>query len=161
MLHLDWGVFWIIVNILILFVLLRIFLFKPVLGMIEQRQELIKNQLDEAAEKNREADERKSSYEESLKNAKEESLQIVNEAREQAKIQYDNIIEKANEDAAQIVQKAEKTAEADREEMMREAQAELAAVALAAAEKVLQSSLNEEASRNMLDQFLSEEGQTK
>ena len=48
-----------------------------------------------------------------------------------------------------------------REEMMREAQAELAAVALAAAEKVLQSSLNEEASRNMLDQFLSEEGQTK
>ena len=126
MLTLDWGIIWTVVNILILFVLLRIFLFKPVMGMIENRQAMIRNQLDDAENKNREADELKGRYEESLKNAKEESFQIVNDAKERAKVQYAHIIDKANEDAAQIKQQADKSAEADREQMMREAQAELA-----------------------------------
>ena len=131
MLTLDWGIIWTVVNILILFVLLRIFLFKPVMGMIENRQAMIRNQLDDAENKNREADELKGRYEESLKNAKEESFQIV------------------------------KSAEADREQMMREAQAELAQVALAAASKLIGSSVDAEANKNMLDQFLSEEGSQK
>ena len=67
MLTLDWGIIWTVVNILILFVLLRIFLFKPVMGMIENRQAMIRNQLDDAENKNREADELKGRYEESLK----------------------------------------------------------------------------------------------
>ena len=150
MLTLDWGIIWTVVNILILFVLLRIFLFKPVMGMIENRQAMIRNQLDDAENKNREADELKGRYEESLKNAKEESFQIVNDAKERAKVQY-----------AQIKQQADKSAEADREQMMREAQAELAQVALAAASKLIGSNVDAEANKNMLDQFLSEEGSQK
>ena len=161
MLTLDWGIIWTVVNILILFVLLRIFLFKPVMCMIENRQAMIRNQLDDAENKNREADELKGRYEESLKNAKEESFQIVNDAKERAKVQYAHIIDKANEDAAQIKQQADKSAEADREQMMREAQAELAQVALAAASKLIGSSVDAEANKNMLDQFLSEEGSQK
>ena len=161
MLTLNWNVFWIIFNVLILFVLLRIFLFKPVLGMIEKRQNLIQSQLDDAADKNKEADELKSRYEESLKNAKEESFQIVSDAKERAKVQYAHILDKANDDAAQIVAQAGKTAEADREQMMRGAQSELAEVALAAASKILGSSVDADANRAMLDQFLSEEGSDK
>ena len=84
MLKLDWGVFWIVFNIIILFILLRIFLFKPVLGIIEKRQNMIQGQLDDAASKNKEADDLKNRYEESLKSAKEESFQIVNDAKERA-----------------------------------------------------------------------------
>ena len=161
MLKLDWSVFWIVFNIIILFILLRIFLFKPVLGIIEKRQNMIQGQLDDAASKNKEADVMKSRYEESLKSAKEESFQIVSDAKERAKVQYEHIIDKANEDAAQIVQQAGRTAEAEREQMMRAAQAELAEVALAAASKVLGSSVDAKANKNMLDQFLSEEGSDK
>lgn len=161
MLKLDWSVFWIVFNIIILFILLRIFLFKPVLGIIEKRQNMIQGQLDDAASKNKEADDMKSRYEESLKSAKEESFQIVSDAKERAKVQYEHIIDKANEDAAQIVQQAGRTAEAEREQMMRAAQAELAEVALAAASKVLGSSVDAKANKNMLDQFLSEEGSDK
>ncbi len=158
MLELNWGAFWTVFNIIILFILLRIFLFKPVLGILEKRQTMIKEQLDSAETKNKEADEMKTRYEESLKSAKEESFQIVSDAKERAKVQYDHIIDKANEDAAQIVQQAGKAAEAEREQMMREAQAELAQVALDAASKMLGSSADTKANRKMLDQFLSEEG---
>lgn len=161
MLTLNMSAFWIVFNIIILFILLRIFLFKPVMGIIEKRQKLIQGQLDDAENKNKEADELKNRYEESLKSAKEESFQIVNDAKERAQVQYAHIIEKANDDAAQIVQQANKAAEADREQMMRSAQAELAEVALAAASKVLGSSVDENANRNMLDEFLAEKGSDK
>ena len=59
------------------------------------------------------------------------------------------------------MQQANKAAEADREQMMRSAQAELAEVALAAASKVLGSSVDENANRNMLDEFLAEKGSDK
>ncbi len=142
MLTLNMSAFWIVFNIIILFVLLRIFLFKPVMGIIEKRQILIQGQLNDAESKNKEADELKHRYEESLKNAKEESFQIVNDAKERAKVQYAHIIDKANDDATQIIKQADKSAEADREQMMRDAQAELAEVALAAASKVIGSSVD-------------------
>ena len=159
MLTLDWNIFWIVVNIIILFILLRIFLFKPINNIMEKREALITNEINEAETKNKQAEELKVQYEDSLKNAKDESLQIVNSAKERAQVQYDQIVEKANEDAANIVQQANKAAQADRDQMMREAHAELADLALAAASKVLGSSVESDANRKMLDDFLSEEGQ--
>jgi F-type H+-transporting ATPase subunit b len=157
-LTLDWNIFWIVVNIIILFILLRIFLFKPINNIMEKREALITNEINEAETKNKQAEELKVQYEDSLKNAKDESLQIVNSAKERAQVQYDQIVEKANEDAANIVQQANKAAQADRDQMMREAHAELADLALAAASKVLGSSVESDANRKMLDDFLSEEG---
>lgn len=157
MVTLNWGIFWIVFNVIVLFVLLRIFLFKPLQKLADKRTALIQGQIEEADAKNKEATELKSQYEASLKGAKEESLQIVNSAKERAQIQYDSIIEKANEDAAHIVQQANKAAESDREQIMREAQNEIAGLALAAASKVLGSTVDESANKKLLDDFLAGE----
>ena len=53
MLHVDQNIFWTVVNLLILFILLRIFLFKPVLGMIEKRKAAIEGTLSDADQKMR------------------------------------------------------------------------------------------------------------
>ena len=37
----PWTIFWTVVNVLVLFVALRHFLIKPVMGVIEQRNEMI------------------------------------------------------------------------------------------------------------------------
>lgn len=161
MLTLNWNIFWIVFNILVLLILLRIFLFKPLKKITDQRTELIQNQIDSAETKNKEASELKDKYEESLRNAKEESAEIVNSAKNRAQIQYDNIIDKANQDAANIVQQANKATEAEREQMMREAQAELADLALTAASKVLGNAVDDKANKKMLDEFLAEEGSDK
>lgn len=51
MLGLDWSVVWIIVNLLVLYALLKRFLFKPVCEMMDKRAKLIQDSLDEAEEK--------------------------------------------------------------------------------------------------------------
>lgn len=158
MLTLNMNIFWVVFNIIILFILLRIFLYKPLQNIMQKRTELIQNQISSAETKNREASALKEQYESSMKNAKAESDEIVGQAKERAKVQYDQIVGSASEEAAQIVSQAHKTAESDRDQMMRDAQSELAEVALAAAAKLIGKNIDDEANRKMLDDFLSEEG---
>ena len=158
MLHIDMNIVWTVVNLLLLFILLRIFLFKPVLGMIEKRKALIESTLSEADQKNADAASLKEQYESSLKDAKQESFQIMSDAKDRAQVQYNQIIDKANADAAQIVHQANAAAEADREKILKDAQAELAEVALAAASKLLGTTVDAVANRAMLDAFLAEAG---
>lgn len=158
MLVLNWHVFWIIFNIIVLFFLLKIFLFKPMKNIMQKRTDLIQGQISSAEEKNKAATELKDKYELSLKSAKDESAQIVSSAKERAQTQYDQIVEKANGDAEQIIQQAHKAAELDHEQMMRGARNELADVAMAAAVKLVGESVNDESNKAMLDKYLAEEG---
>ena len=158
MLHIDSNIFWTVFNLLLLFILLRIFLFKPVLGMIEKRKNTISSTLSEADQKNADAAALKVQYENSLKDAKQESFQIVSEAKERAQGQYNQIIDKAHADATQIVQQANAAAQADRERMMKDARGELAEVALAAASKLLGTTVDAKTNKAMLDAFLAEAG---
>lgn len=158
MLTLNMNIFWVVFNIIILFILLRIFLYKPLQNIMQKRTELIQNEISSAETKNKEASALKEQYESSMKNAKAESDEIVGQAKERAKVQYDQIVGSASEEAAQIVSQAHKTAESDRDQMMRDAQSELAEVALAAAAKLIGKNIDDEANRKMLDDFLSEEG---
>jgi len=157
-LTLNMNIFWVVFNIIILFILLRIFLYKPLQNIMQKRTELIQNEISSAETKNKEASALKEQYESSMKNAKAESDEIVGQAKERAKVQYDQIVGSASEEAAQIVSQAHKTAESDRDQMMRDAQSELAEVALAAAAKLIGKNIDDEANRKMLDDFLSEEG---
>ncbi len=157
MLTLNWNVFWIVFNIIVLFILLRIFLFKPLNKLAEKRTALIEGQIEDADAKNKEATALKEQYEASLRGAKEESAQIVSTAKERAQVQYNSIIEKANEDAAHIVEQANKAAESDREQIMREAHNEIAGIALAAASKVLGSTVDGNSNKKLLDDFLAGE----
>ena len=134
MLHVDQNIFWTVVNLLILFILLRIFLFKPVLGMIEKRKAAIEGTLSDADQKNAAAQALKQQYESSLKDAKQESFQIVSDAKDRAQVQYNQIID---------------------------AQSELASVALAAASKLLGTTVDAKANKAMLDAFLAEAGDAK
>ena len=99
----------------------------------------------------------KDRYEASLKGAKEESAQIISSAKERAQVQYNSIIDKANEDAAHIVEQANKAAESDREQILREAKAEIAEMALAAASKVIGSTVDSSSNKKLLDDFLAGE----
>lgn len=150
-----------VINILILFVLLRIFLWKPVLRMMEKRKQTIQGTLDDAARSNAEAENKRQQYEAKLQDAHQQSNQLVSQAKSRAQAQYDEIVQRANEDAAAILDKADQAARADRERLMQDAQGELAQVALAAAAKLLGTTVDAQANKKMLDAFLAEAGGVK
>ena len=84
MLRLDINLVFTIVNIVVLYICMRLFLFKPVNKILKQRQDAVQKQFDDAKEAQDKAEALKQEYEASLTNAKAESDRIMEEAKKKA-----------------------------------------------------------------------------
>lgn len=153
--------FWYIVetvaNILILFILLRIFLFKPINKMKADRTRTIQDNLDSAEKAKAEAEELRQQYEDSISEAKEKANQIIMKAHEDAESERSAIIRKSQEEAEKIVADADKTIENERKRVLRQAQSEIADLAIEAASKIIGENVDDEKNRRLVDKFLSDE----
>ena len=158
MLVLSSDVIYTIINIALLAVLLRIFLWKPVLGIIEKRQKAIQDDLDQAARTNQEAQAVKAEYETALTGARQESAALVEQARAQAAEKYQTIVAQAQADANAIRAQARADAQAQKDQALSEARNELADLAVLAAAKLLGGTVDEITDRRILDEWLAETG---
>ena len=158
MLNLDWNIVWTIVNILVLFLLLKHFLFKPITEMMESRTAEIENNLKDAEDQKQKASELTAQYEEKLQGAHAEAAQIVSEARQRGQREYDAILKTAGQDAQKEQERARADMEREREEMLRGVQENVTELVLLTASKLSQKELDEESDRRLVDSFLSEAG---
>ena len=158
MLNLDWNIVWTIVNILVLFLLLKHFLFKPITEMMESRTAEIENNLRDAEDQKQKASELTAQYEEKLQGAHAEAAQLVSEARQRGQREYDAILKTAGQDAQKEQERARADMEREREEMLRGVQENVTELVLLTASKLSQKELDEESDRKLVDSFLSEAG---
>lgn len=156
MLSLDLNLVWNIINLVVLYLLLRHFLFKPVMGIMDKRRQIIEDGLRNAQDAQNDAMKMKQEYEDALKGAKQESVQIVENARSAAKNEYDRIVAEAGEKAGSIIENAKETVRVERERTMKELQGEIAGLAVASAAKIV----GKTADQDLYDQFLKEVGGT-
>ena len=98
-------------NLLILFLLLKKFLFKPVTKILDERAEEIENSYKQAEETNDKALSLKSEYEEKLLSAKNEADGIIKSAVETADRRSESIVNEANEKVRYIMEKSQKQIE--------------------------------------------------
>lgn len=158
MLTFNSGLLWTFVNLIVFFLILKKILFRPVMGMIEKREQMISGQIKDAEQKNTQAGLLKEKYETELKNANQEAAQIVKTAKERGKEEYQKILKDANAEASKVIADATKTIETEREKAMQGIQNEIAQVAIAAASKVIQENVDQVSNEKILDDFLKEAG---
>ena len=149
------GLVWTIINLIVLFLLLRHFLINPVSNIMEQRRKLIADGLQNAQDTQDEAHRLKAEYEEALSGAKKESAEIVDKARIDARAEYDRIVGEAGAKAGNIIENAKENVRIEREQTMKELQSQIAGLAIASAEKIVGDK-----EQNIYDQFLGEVGGT-
>ena len=149
------GLVWTIINLIVLFLLLRHFLFNPVSNIMEQRRKLIADGLQNAQDTQDEANRLKAEYEEALSGAKKESAEIVDKARIDARAEYDRIVGEAGAKAGNIIENAKENVRIEREQTMKALQSQIAGLAIASAEKIVGDK-----EQNIYDQFLGEVGGT-
>ncbi len=149
------GLVWTIINLIVLFLLLRHFLINPVSNIMEQRRKLIADGLQNAQDTQDEANRLKAEYEEALSGAKKESAEIVDKARIDARAEYDRIVGEAGAKAGNIIENAKENVRIEREQTMKELQSQIAGIAIASAEKIVGDK-----EQNIYDQFLGEVGGT-
>ena len=155
MLRIDLNLVWTIINVIILYLLLKKFLIKPVTAIMDKREQMVKQGLEGARAQESQAKELKVKYEEALASAKEESLQLVEKARGNAQVEYDRILGEADEQAKKIKEAARK----DREKAMKEMQSEVAGLALTAVSRILQEGTDPQSDGALYEQFLKKAGE--
>ncbi|HEM61607.1 MAG TPA: ATP synthase F0 subunit B, partial [Chloroflexi bacterium] len=87
------------VNFLLLLVILWIFLYKPIVRLLDRRREKIKTDLEEAERARSQAEGARQQYEKQLEEAKEERRSILAQAREQAEKMREEVLETARAEA--------------------------------------------------------------
>lgn len=149
---------WTAVNLIILYVILRKILFKPVNDILEKRTNSIKSSLDDAERARTDAAQLKQDYEQRLKNAQKEADRIISEARARAQNEYEAIVNEAQENAYKILGKSKMEIEHERQQMTKEIKNQMASLAIAAASKVLEANMDNESNRAIVDKFIDKAG---
>lgn len=139
----------------IIFVTLRVWVYKPLLGMIEKRRQKLTQSLEDAkiaAEARANAETEAAAV---IADAQGKASQIVKEANARA-LQVEKDI-KANAEAE--VQKMRAAAnveiQSERERALKEMRSEIAALAIAAAQKLVGEALDEKRQHRLLEEFFS------
>ena len=92
MIEININLVFTIINLIVLYLLMKKFLFGPILNVMEQRKNMIDQQFASAKDTEEQAYELKGKYEDALKSAKDESMRIVNQAKDEAKVQAERIV---------------------------------------------------------------------
>ena len=123
MLNLDpWTVLWTGINLVVLYLLMRHFLFKPVTAMMEQRTKAIEDGLSQAEAAKQAAQALDQENEARLAQVRGQADQIVAQAKLQGQREDDQIISSAQADAQAIRADAQAQMEAERRQMLQDAQ---------------------------------------
>lgn len=156
MLKFDFNLLWTIFNLIIFYLLMRLFLIKPIRKTLQARKELIDNQFKEAEDTVNAANEKMADYEDKIKNVDTEAKGIISDARDKAKVEYNKILDKANDDAVKMKQEAQKQIKQDTENARRDVKEELAKLAMETAQKVVGESVNAQTDADIYNKFLNE-----
>lgn len=144
-----------IINFIILLLILRTIAYKPLLNLLNQRRERIAKGLEDA----RKAEERlaniEKDYQARLDEARLEAQKMVAEMTQNAEKQAAGIVSKANEDVTRLKAQAQEDAELERNRILADLRSQVAALSIAAANKVIGAALDEQRQRALIDEFFS------
>ena len=145
-----------IVSFLVLLFILYKFLYKPLLGMLDERSERIKDSLESAERVKEEAAANQAQMQDDIQKAREEGQQMIAQAREVADRFRDEEMAKAREEIASERTKAGADIQRERDAAIEDLRREFAGLAISAAERVVERSLDESLHRDIIDKVLEE-----
>lgn len=154
MLDINLSFLWVAVNLLVLYLFLRKFLFQRVGNFMDQRSKKIEDDIESAAKMRELTETERKSIAGELAKAREESQQLLEEARELAARQGEEIVGEARREAARLLGRAREQAEQEREQIYAQLRREIASISVMAAGKVLAENLDSERNRALVDEFL-------
>jgi F-type H+-transporting ATPase subunit b len=153
-----WQILISLLNLYILFLIIKKFLYKPVKNVMAQRQAQIDADFAAAALDKQTAAQDRAELQRQLSGAREKADALIAEATlaadqrgekivEEAKLRADGIVRRAQADAAQELKRAEATIKQ-----------EIVEVSGALAEKLLEREINQQDHRALIDSFIEEIG---
>jgi F-type H+-transporting ATPase subunit b len=149
------------VALLLLYVILRRFLYKPVSQFLIDRKTKIQSDIDGAKVLKEEANALKDDYESRINLAKKESQEIIEGARKRGEELQEDILAEARREAENIVSRARKEITREREMAFQDIKSQAGEIALLIASKIMEEQMSIDKQGKLIDKFIDEVGSSK
>ncbi len=154
--QLDPGLFiWTILTFLLLLTVLAKFAWKPLLKMLKDREEMIRNSLDDAEKAQAELARLNAEGEEIINKARSEAQEILSQGKASASKMKEDTLNDAKEKAKSITDDAQKQIQVEKEKAIAEIKGEVVNLSLSVAEKLIKKNLSPEDNKALIDESLS------
>lgn len=145
-----------IVNFLVLFVILRFVLFKPLLKVLDERRTRIAEGLNAAEKARADASSAEANIQAQLDAARREGQELVASAQGIAQRLQAEAREQSNRDREQALERARAEIQLERDQAIAELRREFADITVVAAERVIGQSLDRDSHKRIIDEALAE-----
>ncbi|MCD7771943.1 MAG: F0F1 ATP synthase subunit B [Oscillospiraceae bacterium] len=153
-----WTALFTLANTLLLFFVLKKFLFKPVMKIIDSRQKEIDDLYQSADTAKAEADEMRDEYQKKLEEARETGDKIISDAVTRAQSREEEIVSKANKEASAILEKAQEDIALEKKKAMGEVKDNISVIAVSIAGRVVERELTSADQSRLVDSFIDDLG---
>ena len=147
-----------IINFVIILAILKYCFFNKVEAIIEERENLINEQLDNAEEEAEKARMLAIENERMLKNAREEGKLITERHKQKAEKVYAEIIDEANKESKAIIERAKVEINREKEKVEYQLKKEAIDLAIELSKKVIEKNIDEEKNRELIGDFITKVG---
>lgn len=154
----PWTALFTLANTIALIIVMKKFLWKPVLKMIEDRQQEIDTMYSDAGQAKDSALAMEQEYKEKLSAAQATSDRMVREAVSRAQGREEEILRQASLEAAAIKERASADIAQEKKKAINEAKDEISDMAMAIAERIVGRELNDKDQSALVDSFIEELG---
>ena len=154
-----WSILVSLANLLIMFLILKRFLFKPVQKMMAARKQQVDQIYQDAKENRDSAINMKQEYEARLATAREEADGLVRNAVQTAQRKGDAIVAAANSQASHLKQKAEQEIAQEKKQMLQDVRGEISDIAVSIASKVVEREVKKQDYDGFVDEFIKNVGE--
>ena len=147
----DPGLFiWTIITFLVLLWLLAKFAWKPLLALLEKREETIRNSLKDAEKAREELEASNKKTEELMAEAREEVQGIILAGRAVAEKLQDDLVKKAKEKADILIAESKRQIQSEKDEALSEIKSEVVTLSLEIASKLIEKNLSDKDNREII-----------
>ncbi|AQQ54274.1 F0F1 ATP synthase subunit B [Planococcus lenghuensis] len=144
---------------LVLMWLLKKFAWGPLMGIMQEREELIASEIESAEASRAESQKYLEEQRSMLKEARNEALDIVESAKRQGEASREEILASARAEANRIKDNAVLEISNERDKALAAVRDEVVALSMLAASRVLGKELTEEENRKLIDETIAKAGE--
>jgi F-type H+-transporting ATPase subunit b len=145
-----------VVNFLILFGLLTLVLYRPVLRVLDERQAKIKESIEQAERVKEQTAHSEEEIKAHLETARKDGQALIVQATQIGERLKEEAKERARQEAETIVTKAQTEIRQERDKIVDDLRKEFVDIAILAAEKVTRETLDKDKHRKLIDEVLKE-----
>jgi F-type H+-transporting ATPase subunit b len=145
-----------LVTFLVMLAILARFVYPAIVKLAEARQRQIAEQLKEAEEARAAAEQRLKEAEEKLNDARKTAQRVMEAAAKSAEQLRQEMRQKSEEESKRTIEAARKEIEAERDQAVRSVRNEVASLVVAATEKVIGETLDDDKHRQLIDKAIRE-----